>query len=66
MDSRSSDPQLPKLLSVRDLATYLDVPVSTVYHWRHKQQGPPAVRYGKRLAFRADDVARWLEEQAAR
>jgi excisionase family DNA binding protein len=59
-DSRYHD-TLPKLLTVPQLAAYLNVPVSTIYHWRHKRHGPPALRVGKRLCFRAKDVAEWLE-----
>ena len=61
---RSHD-TLPELLTVPELARYLGVPVSTIYHWRGKQQGPPGIRVGKRLCFRASDVARWLEERQA-
>ena len=63
-DIRSQD-ALPVLLTVPELAGYLGVPVSTIYHWRGKQQGPPGIRVGKRLCFRAADVARWLEERQA-
>ncbi|HXH89810.1 MAG TPA: helix-turn-helix domain-containing protein [Gaiellaceae bacterium] len=55
---------LPELLTVRQLADYLSIPVSTIYLWRSKRQGPTGFRVGKRLVFRAADVARWLEEQA--
>ncbi len=59
----SLEDRLPDLLSVAELAEYLHVPVSTIYHWRSKQQGPHGFRVGKRLCFRAADVAQWLELQ---
>lgn len=62
IDIRSRD-TLPALLTVPELAAYLNVPVSTIYHWRHKQHGPSALRVGKRLCFRAEDVAEWLEQR---
>jgi excisionase family DNA binding protein len=52
---------LPELLTAPQLARYLGVPLSTVYHWRSKREGPPGFRVGKRLQFRAADVAAWLE-----
>ena len=55
--------ELPSLLSVPELADYLGVPVSTIHYWRGKREGPPGFKVGKRLCFRADDVARWLTEQ---
>jgi excisionase family DNA binding protein len=60
-DIRLAD-TLPELLTVPQLADYLGVPVSTIYHWRTKGQGPPGFKLGKRVAFRAGDVARWLDE----
>jgi predicted DNA-binding transcriptional regulator AlpA len=48
-------------LSVQDLADLLQVPVKTIYAWRYKRIGPPAVPMGKYLRFRAEDVAVWLD-----
>jgi excisionase family DNA binding protein len=58
--------ELPRLLSVRELAAYLDVPPSTVYLWRSEGRGPKGFRVGKQVRFRASEVEAWLEEQAAR
>jgi hypothetical protein len=30
-----------RLLTVEDLADYLDVPLATIYGWRYHRQGPP-------------------------
>jgi excisionase family DNA binding protein len=54
---------LPDLLSISELADYLGVPVSTIHYWRGKEQGPPALKVGRRLRFRTVDVARWLSEK---
>jgi excisionase family DNA binding protein len=59
----ASETQLPELLSPSEVAAYLGIPVSTVHYWRGKGQGPPALKVGKRLRFRATDVVRWLEER---
>jgi excisionase family DNA binding protein len=56
---------LPELLTVAELAEYFGIPVRTVRFWREKHEGPPAIKVGKRLYFRATDVARWLEERQA-
>jgi excisionase family DNA binding protein len=52
------------LLTVQELADLLQVPPKTVYTWRYKGVGPPALPIGKYLRFRAEDVAAWLEERA--
>ncbi len=54
-----------QLLTVEDLATYVDVPVATIYAWRYRRQGPPGFRVGRHLRFRRDDVERWIAEKLA-
>lgn len=56
---------LDRLLTVEDLAEYLDVPVSTVYAWRYRRQGPPGFRVGRHLRFRWSDVERWIKDRIA-
>jgi predicted DNA-binding transcriptional regulator AlpA len=55
--------ELPKLLTVRQLAAYLGRPESTVYYWRSRGLGPRGFKAGKRTMFKIADVAAWLEEQ---
>jgi excisionase family DNA binding protein len=64
-ETTTSERTLPELLTVPELASYLGVPVSTIHFWRGRNEGPPALRIGRRLMFRAVDVARWLEERQA-
>jgi excisionase family DNA binding protein len=54
---------LPKLLTIRELALYLDVPVSTIYLWRSRGTGPRGFKIGKQVRYRAPDVAEWVEER---
>ena len=56
---------LDRLLTVEDLADYLDVPVATIYAWRYRRQGPPGFRVGRYLRFRRSDVERWIENRIA-
>ncbi len=55
---------LSRLLTVQELANVLQVPVKTIYTWRYKRIGPPAVSMGKYLRFRPEDVAAWLDLRA--
>jgi excisionase family DNA binding protein len=57
-------PRLPRLLTVRELADLLQVPPKTIYTWRYKGTGPPALPIGRYLRFRTDDVLAWLETRA--
>lgn len=44
-----------------DVATYLGVPLQTVYQWRHKGYGPTSRRIGKHLRYKPDDVEAWFD-----
>jgi len=54
-----------RLLSVDELADYLEVPVKTIYTWRHRNTGPKGFRVGKHLRFRWRDVQAWVSERIA-
>jgi excisionase family DNA binding protein len=51
-------------LSPQELADYLNVPLATVYRWRHLQEGPRGHRVGRHVRFRRSEVEAWLEERA--
>ena len=51
------------LLDVDELAAYLAVPVKTLYSWRYRRQGPPALRVGRHLRYRWSDVQQWIDER---
>ena len=53
----------PSLMTVRDVAEILQVPVSTVHHWAVRGDGPPSFKVGKHRRFDAAIVATWLEER---
>jgi excisionase family DNA binding protein len=61
---RSKDTALPVLLSVKQLADYLDIPVSTIYAWRTQGKGPRGFRVGKQVRYRTSDVGKWLDNAA--
>lgn len=50
-----------RLVNVRELADYLDVPVKTLYAWRYHREGPQAFRVGRHLRYRWSDIQRWIE-----
>ena len=54
---------LEPLMDVAELATYLGIPVSTVYDWRVHGKGPTAYRFGKHLKFAISDVRAWIAQQ---
>ncbi len=54
-----------RLLTVEDLAEYLEVPVATVYAWRYRREGPPGFRVGRHLRFRWSDIEVWIDDHIA-
>lgn len=57
------------LLSPTQVAEHLGVPVKTLYRWRQDSYGPPAIRIGRHLRYRAADLEEFItsrfEEEAA-
>ncbi len=54
---------MEKLLTPQDLATYLDVSLSTLYDWRWRGEGPNGFRVGKHIRYRRSDVEQWIQHQ---
>ncbi len=50
-----------RLLSVGEVSEWLQIPVRTLYRWRYLDEGPPTLKIGKHLRYRAADVEAWLE-----
>jgi len=45
------------------LATFLGVPVATIYAWRQKGYGPKGIRIGRHVRYRKEDVDTWVCRQ---
>lgn len=61
MTDQADQITFPRLLTVRDVAEILGVPVSTVHYWANHGEGPPSFKVGKHRRFDAVAVASWLE-----
>lgn len=62
MKARTIEP----LWTAEDVSTFLGVPVSTLYQWRYRRQGPRARKVGRHLRYDPADVRAWLNEAAER
>lgn len=51
------------LMDSKDLAAYLGVPLQTLYKWRTTGGGPRAIRLGRALHWRTEEVERWLDQR---
>lgn len=52
------------LWTVEEVASYLGVPVATLYQWRYRRTGPRARRVGRHLRYDPADLRSWLDRQA--
>ena len=66
MTTASSDVSaVERLWTVEQVSAFLQVPVATLYQWRHHRTGPPAFKVGKHLRYDPVAVRAWLTEQVA-
>lgn len=54
-----------RLLTVEELAEFLDLPVRTLYTWRYRGDGPVGFRVGKHVRYRWSDVDSWVRERVS-
>lgn len=53
-----------QLLTIRQLAELLQVPISTIYRWRHVGEGPRGIRVsGRHVRYRLSDVEAFLQQR---
>ncbi|MFJ6621211.1 helix-turn-helix transcriptional regulator [Kitasatospora sp. NPDC091335] len=50
------------LATAQELADHLQVPLDTVYGWKHRGQGPKAIKVGRHLRYRWTEVEAWLDD----
>jgi len=58
-----TEPTRDELLTSRETAALLRVPLRTLYQWRVTRTGPTAYRVGKQTLYRRADVEAWLEQR---
>ncbi|MEV0368379.1 helix-turn-helix domain-containing protein [Streptomyces sp. NPDC050636] len=61
----SGDAGRPPLATPEEVATYLGVPVKTLYQWRHRGIGPNVLKVGRHLRYRWQEVDTWLNAQTS-
>jgi len=55
---------MERLWTTKELADYLGRPVATLYAWRYRGLGPPAILMGRELRYRESDVVAWVDRLA--
>lgn len=53
-----------EIIDTQQVSAWTGVPVGTLRYWRHANKGgPPSFSLGRRVVYRREAVALWLEEQ---
>lgn len=52
-------------LTIDDLAERYQVPVATIRYWRHLGTGPKAMKIGRFVRYKIDDVLAWERQLQA-
>lgn len=55
---------LPRLLTQKELAEYLNKSTAWCERARWAGEGPRFIKLGRHVRYRADDVLAWIEESA--
>ena len=51
------------LLTIRQAADLLGIPVKTLYNWRAASRGPRSFRIGRSIRYTRTDLAAWVAAQ---
>ena len=52
------------LLTMKEVANVVRVPVATLRYWRHLGSGPRSFRVGRSVRYWRTEVLHWLERQS--
>lgn len=53
----------PEYVTPEEASELLRRPTSTLAYWRHRGEGPPYAKIGRRVLYRRVDVMAWLADQ---
>jgi excisionase family DNA binding protein len=55
--------KVESLWDVEEVSEFLQIPVGTLYQWRHRRTGPRSFKVGRHLRYDPADVRAWLADQ---
>lgn len=61
----SNDIKVPRLLTAKELAATLNVPLWRIYELVDDGKAPPSMRIGKTLRFPEDGVVEWIKVETS-
>jgi len=61
--AHGQDSLIPDMVTTKELAELIGVPVATLNNWRSIGRGPRSFRLGRAVKYLVADVADWIEQQ---
>ena len=55
-----------KLLTMQELADYLQISKGGLYQLRYRSSAPPAIKIAGKLRFRESEVIKWIDANTER
>lgn len=52
---------LPDVLTIKELSTWAQIPVSTLYQWNFTEIGPRPMKFGKHLPYSRTEIREWMD-----
>lgn len=52
-----------RFLTPEEVSNMLRIPIGTLAYWRHINEGPPSLKFGKRVRYVRDQVEEWARTQ---
>jgi excisionase family DNA binding protein len=66
MTAHAHPKDIQPLINIEEASRLLgDVPVNTLYNWRHQGVGPRSMKIGRHVRYRTEDVTAWIDQCAA-
>lgn len=53
-----------RLLTLDEVAEYLNIPIGTLYQWRSRGEAPRGIRVGRHVRVRESELQKWLDDHA--
>lgn len=60
MDEVADGARGMRFLTTQEVADRLRTSPETVRYWRHRGEGPPAFKCGRRVLYPADELGHWV------
>ena len=64
-EQRDLPSRFEQLMSIDQVAEYLQMSTKTLYGWRCRKYGPPSYRLGNKVRYRPEEVRAWVDRQSA-